>query len=133
MIVMSTMRRLAHQHDLMFLVHEKPFRGINGSGKHNNWSMATNEGENLLEPGRDPHANAQFLAFLAAIIRGVNRNADILRASVADAGNDHRLGANEARRRSSRSSSASSSKMSSGNSKAGRPRLPRRAARSSSV
>jgi glutamine synthetase len=96
MIVMSTMRRLAHQHDLMFLVHEKPFRGINGSGKHNNWSMATNEGENLLEPGHDPHANAQFLAFLAAIIRGVNRNADILRASIADAGNDHRLGANEA-------------------------------------
>ena len=96
MIVMSTMRRLARQHDLMFLSHEKPFRGINGSGKHNNWSMGTDDGENLLDPGHDPHANAQFLAFLAAIIRAVNVNADILRASVADAGNDHRLGANEA-------------------------------------
>jgi len=96
MIVMSTMRRLARQHDLMFLAHEKPFAGINGSGKHNNWSMATDEGENLLDPGHDPHANAQFLAFLVAVIRGVNVHADLLRASIADAGNDHRLGANEA-------------------------------------
>jgi glutamine synthetase len=96
MIVLSTMRRIARQHDLMFLAHEKPFTGINGSGKHNNWSMATDEGENLLDPGHDPHANAQFLAFLVAVIRGVNVHADLLRASIADAGNDHRLGANEA-------------------------------------
>jgi glutamine synthetase len=96
MIVMSTMRRIAHQHDLMFLAHEKPFVGINGSGKHNNWSMATDDGENLLDPGHNPHDNAQFLAFLAAIIRAVNVHADLIRAGVADAGNDHRLGANEA-------------------------------------
>jgi glutamine synthetase len=96
MIVLSTMRRLAPQHGLMFLIHEKPFAGINGSGKHNNWSMATDEGENLLDPGRDPHANAQFLAFLLGVVRAVNVHADILRASIADAGQDHRLGANEA-------------------------------------
>src|SRR6185436_6607349 len=96
MIVMSVMRRLAPQHGLMFLIHEKPFAGINGSGKHNNWSMGTDEGENLLDPGNDPHANAQFLAFLMAVIRGVNVHADLIRASIADAGNDHRLGANEA-------------------------------------
>ncbi len=96
MVVLATMRRLAPQHGLMFLVHEKPFAGINGSGKHNNWSMATDDGENLLDPGNDPHANAQFLAFLSAVIRGVNVHADLLRASIADAGNDHRLGANEA-------------------------------------
>jgi glutamine synthetase len=96
MIVMSTMRRLAPQHGLMLLIHEKPFAGINGSGKHNNWSMATDDGENLLDPGNDPHANAQFLAFLMGVIRGVNVHADLLRASIADAGNDHRLGANEA-------------------------------------
>ena len=96
MIVMSTMRRLARQHDLMFLIHEKPFAGINGSGKHNNWSMGTDDGENLLDPGNDPHANAQFLAFLVAVIRAVNVHADLIRASIADAGQDHRLGANEA-------------------------------------
>ncbi len=96
MIVMSTMRRIAHQHDLMFLAHEKPFTGINGSGKHNNWSMATDDGENLLDPGHTPHDNAQFLAFLAAVIRAVNVHAGLLRAGIADAGNDHRLGANEA-------------------------------------
>jgi len=96
MMVLSTMRRLAPQHSLMFLVHEKPFAGINGSGKHNNWSMGTDEGENLLDPGHDPHANAQFLAFLVAVIRAVNVHADLLRAGIADAGNDHRLGANEA-------------------------------------
>jgi glutamine synthetase len=96
MIVMQTMRRLAPQHGLAFLVHEKPFAGINGSGKHNNWSMATDDGENLLDPGTDPHANAQFLAFLIAVIRAVNTHADILRAAIADAGQDHRLGANEA-------------------------------------
>ena len=96
MVVMSMMRRLAPRHDLMFLIHEKPFAGINGSGKHNNWSMGTDEGENLLDPGNDPHANAQFLAFLVAVIRAVNVHADLLRASIADAGQDHRLGANEA-------------------------------------
>ena len=96
MIVLSMMRRLAPRHGLMFLSHEKPFAGINGSGKHNNWSMGTDEGENLLDPGHDPHANAQFLAFLVAVIRAVNAHADILRASIADAGQDHRLGANEA-------------------------------------
>ncbi len=96
MVVMSLMRRLAPQHGLMLLIHEKPFAGINGSGKHNNWSMATDQGENLLDPGHDPEANAQFLAFLLAVIRGVNVHADLLRASIADAGNDHRLGANEA-------------------------------------
>ncbi len=96
MVVMSMMRRLALQHGLMFLIHEKPFAGINGSGKHNNWSMGTDQGENLLDPGNDPHANAQFLAFLVAVIRAVNVHADLLRASIADAGQDHRLGANEA-------------------------------------
>ncbi len=96
MIVLSTMKRLAARHDLMFLPHEKPFTGINGSGKHNNWSMGTDDGENLLDPGHTPHDNAQFLAFLTAIIRAVNVHADLLRAGVADAGNDHRLGANEA-------------------------------------
>ncbi|HYO42744.1 MAG TPA: glutamine synthetase III [Candidatus Limnocylindrales bacterium] len=96
MVVMATMRRLAPAHGLMFLIHEKPFAGINGSGKHNNWSMATDAGENLLDPGSDPHANAQFLAFLLGVIRAVNVHADIVRASIADAGQDHRLGANEA-------------------------------------
>jgi glutamine synthetase len=96
MVVMSMMRRIARQHGLMFLIHEKPFAGINGSGKHNNWSMGTDEGENLLDPGNDPHANAQFLAFLVAVIRAVNEHADLLRASIADAGQDFRLGANEA-------------------------------------
>jgi glutamine synthetase len=93
---MSTMKKIALQHGLAALLHEKPFKGVNGSGKHNNWSLATDDGENLLEPGHDPHANAQFLVFLAAVIRGVDTHADLLRASVADAGNDHRLGANEA-------------------------------------
>src|SRR5436190_7052627 len=96
MLVMSTMRRIAAQHGLAFLIHEKPFAGINGSGKHNNWSMSTDDDENLLDPGTDPHANAQFLAFLVAVIRAVNEHADVLRASIADAGQDHRLGANEA-------------------------------------
>jgi glutamine synthetase len=96
MLVMSTMRRLAQQHGLMLLIHEKPFAGINGSGKHNNWSMSTDSDENLLDPGMTPHDNAQFLAFLLAVIRGVNEHADLLRASIADAGQDHRLGANEA-------------------------------------
>jgi glutamine synthetase len=95
-LLLNLMCKIAFQHGLAALVHEKPFRGVNGSGKHNNWSMATDDGENLLDPGHDPHANAQFLTFLAATIRAVNIHADLLRASVADAGNDHRLGANEA-------------------------------------
>jgi len=96
MLVMSLMRKIATRHGLTLLIHEKPFAGINGSGKHNNWSMATDEGENLLDPGSDPHESAQFLAFLMAVIRGVDVHADLLRAGIADAGNDHRLGANEA-------------------------------------
>jgi glutamine synthetase len=96
MLVMQTMRRLAPRHGLAFLIHEKPFAGVNGSGKHNNWSMATDDGENLLDPGTSPHDNAQFLAFLIAIIRAVDTHAAVLRASIADAGQDHRLGANEA-------------------------------------
>lgn len=96
MLVMAVMRRLAPRHGLALLIHEKPFAGINGSGKHNNWSMSTDDGENLLDPGTDPHANAQFLAFLLGVIRAVNVHADLLRASIADAGQDHRLGANEA-------------------------------------
>ncbi len=96
MLVMSLMRKIATRHGLMLLIHEKPFAGINGSGKHNNWSLATDDGENLLDPGSDPHDHAQFLAFLMAVIRGVDVHADLLRAGIADAGNDHRLGANEA-------------------------------------
>jgi len=96
MLVMNIMRKLAIQHGLVALLHEKPFKGVNGSGKHNNWSMGTDDGENLLEPGHDPHSNAQFLAFLVATIRAVNVHADLMRAGIADAGNDHRLGANEA-------------------------------------
>ena len=96
MLVMSTMKKVAMQHGLVALLHEKPFKGVNGSGKHNNWSLATDDGENLLEPGHDPHANAQFLVFLAATFRAVDLHADLLRAAIADAGNDHRLGANEA-------------------------------------
>jgi glutamine synthetase len=96
MVVMNMMRKIGAQHGLAALLHEKPFRGVNGSGKHNNWSMATDEGENLLDPGHDPHANAQFLAFLVAVMRSVDVHADIIRASIADANNDHRLGANEA-------------------------------------
>src|SRR5664279_2946841 len=96
MVVMSLMKKVALQHGLAALLHEKPFKGVNGSGKHNNWSMATDDGENLLEPGKTPHDNAQFLTFLTAVMRAVSLHADLLRASVADAGNDHRLGANEA-------------------------------------
>jgi glutamine synthetase len=96
MIVMETMRRVALRHNLVCLLHEKPFAGINGSGKHNNWSMSTDTGENLLEPGKTPHANAQFLAFLVATIAAVDEYAELLRIAVSGPGNDHRLGANEA-------------------------------------
>ncbi len=96
MIVMELMRKVALRHGLVCLLHEKPFAGINGNGKHNNWSMGTDEGENLLEPGTTPHANAQFLAFLVAIIAAVDKYAELLRIAIAGPGNDHRLGANEA-------------------------------------
>ena len=96
MIVMELMRKVALRHGLVCLLHEKPFAGINGNGKHNNWSMATDDGENLLEPGKTPHANAQFLAFLVATISAVDKYAELLRIGIAGPGNDHRLGANEA-------------------------------------
>jgi glutamine synthetase len=96
MLAMEVMRRLALRHDLVCLLHEKPFAGINGSGKHNNWSMSTDDGENLLEPGKTPHANAQFLAFLVATISAVDEYAGLMRIAVSGPGNDHRLGANEA-------------------------------------
>ena len=95
MLTMEMMKKVADRHDLVCLLHEKPFEGVNGSGKHNNWSMST-ETENLLEPGDTPKENLQFLIFLAAIIKAVDEYADLLRATVASPGNDHRLGANEA-------------------------------------
>ena len=96
MLTMETLRRVAEKYGLACLLHEKPFAGVNGSGKHNNWSMATDTGENLLNPGDTPHDNAQFLVFCAAVIRAVNKHAALLRVAIASAGNDHRLGANEA-------------------------------------
>jgi glutamine synthetase len=96
MLVMETMKRIADRYGLQLLLHEKPFAGVNGSGKHLNWSVADDEGNNLLRPGDTPHENAQFLIFLVAVIRAVARHGDLLRASVASAHNDHRLGANEA-------------------------------------
>jgi glutamine synthetase len=93
---MDLLRRTAEKYGLVCLLHEKPFAGINGSGKHNNWSMATDTGENLLNPGDNPHDNAQFLVFCVAVIRAVAKYPELLRVSVASAGNDHRLGANEA-------------------------------------
>jgi glutamine synthetase len=95
-LTMETMKKVALRHGLVCLLHEKPFAGINGSGKHNNWSMSTNDGQNLLEPGKTPHDNVQFLVFLSAIIKAVDDYADLLRVSAASPGNDHRLGANEA-------------------------------------
>ena len=95
-LTMDIMKKVAKRHGLVCLLHEKPFAGINGSGKHNNWSISTNTGENLLEPGKHPESNKQFLLFLSAIIKGVDEYQDLLRISVATAGNDHRLGANEA-------------------------------------
>jgi glutamine synthetase len=95
-IVMETLRKVAKRHELVCLLHEKPFAGVNGSGKHNNWSMSTDDGQNLLEPGSTPHENEQFLLFLAAVIQAVDEYADMLRMSASNPGNDHRLGANEA-------------------------------------
>ena len=95
-LTMEIMQKVAARHDLVCLLHEKPFAGVNGSGKHNNWSMATDTGVNLLSPGETPYENAQFLLFLCAVIQAVDDYQDLLRISVATAGNDHRLGANEA-------------------------------------
>lgn len=95
-IVMQTLKRMASQHGMKCLLHEKPFAGVNGSGKHNNWSLVTDDGINMLEPGKTPHENTQFLLVLTCILKAVNQYADLLRESAADPGNDHRLGANEA-------------------------------------
>ena len=95
-LTMEVMKKVAKRHGLVCLLHEKPFDGVNGSGKHNNWSISTDCGENLLEPGDTPEKNSQFLTFLCAVIKAVDEYQDLLRISVADAGNDHRLGANEA-------------------------------------
>lgn len=95
-LTMEIMKKVAEKHNLVCLLHEKPFAGINGSGKHNNWSISTNTGENLLDPGKEPENNTQFLIFLAAIVKAVHEYQDLLRLTVASAGNDHRLGANEA-------------------------------------
>lgn len=95
-LAMEMMKKVANRHGFVCLLHEKPFEGINGSGKHNNWSISTDTGENLLDPGKTPISNAQFLLFLTAVIKAVDEYQDLLRISVASAGNDHRLGANEA-------------------------------------
>ena len=95
-LTMEIMKKVARRHGLLCLLHEKPFEGVNGSGKHNNWSIATDDGENLFSPGKTPRDNAQFLLFLTAVIKAVDENQDLLRYVVASAGNDHRLGANEA-------------------------------------
>jgi glutamine synthetase len=95
-LTMETIKKVALRHGVVCLLHEKPFAGVNGSGKHNNWSMSTDDGQNLLEPGKTPHENQQFLLFLTAVIRAVDEYADLLRISAASPGNDHRLGANEA-------------------------------------
>ena len=95
-LVMETMKKVAERHGLVCLLHEKPFAGVNGSGKHVNWSLSTDTGENLFSPGKTPSQNAVFLLFLAAFVKGVDEYQELLRCSVAFAGNDHRLGANEA-------------------------------------
>ena len=95
-LTMEIMKKVAHKHGLACLLHEKPFDGVNGSGKHDNWSLSTDSGENLLDPGHDPYSNTKFLLFLVAVIKAVDDYQDLLRISVANAGNDHRLGANEA-------------------------------------
>ena len=95
-LVMQTLKRVACQHGMKCLLHEKPFAGVNGSGKHNNWSLTTDNGKNLLDPGKTPHENIQFLLVLTCILKAVDEHADLLRESAADPGNDHRLGANEA-------------------------------------
>ena len=93
---MELMQKVAKRHDMVCLLHEKPFAGVNGSGKHNNWSLLTNTGVNLLEPGETPHENAQFLLFICSVIKAVDEFQDLLRMSIASAGNDRRLGGCEA-------------------------------------
>ena len=95
-MVMETLKKVAGRQGLTCLLHEKPFAGVNGSGKHNNWSLTSDDGINLLNPGDTPHENIQFLLVLACILKAVDTHADLLRESAADIGNDHRLGANEA-------------------------------------
>src|SRR5205085_1610169 len=95
-LTMQVMQNVARRYGLVCLLHEKPFAGVNGSGKHNNWSMGTDTGHNLLDPGDTPHENLQFLFFCAAVIQAVNKHQGLLRASIASPGQDHRLGANEA-------------------------------------
>jgi glutamine synthetase len=95
-LVMETLQKVALRHNLVCLLHEKPYAGVNGSGKHTNWSLSTDDGLNLLDPGKTPHDNAQFLIFICALVKAVDRHADLLRRSAANSGNDHRLGANEA-------------------------------------
>ena len=95
-LIMETMKKVALRHDLVCLLHEKPYEGVNGSGKHNNWSLVTEDGDNLLDPGNTPHENEQFLIFLCALIQAIDKHADLLRAAAASSGNDHRLGGNEA-------------------------------------
>src|SRR5665648_815559 len=95
-LLMDIMRRVARKHKFRVLFHEKPFAGINGSGKHNNWSMATNTGVNLLSPGKNPKTNLQFLTFLVNVVKAVNDNQELLRASVMNENNSYRLGGNEA-------------------------------------
>ena len=95
-LLMDIMEKVARRHNFRVILHEKPFAGVNGSGKHNNWSMGTNTGKNLLSPGKTPKTNLQFLTFFINTIKAVHDNADLMRASIASANNDHRLGANEA-------------------------------------
>ena len=95
-LIMETLKKVAYRHNLQCLLHEKPFEGVNGSGKHNNWSLVTDDGINILDPGKTPHENVQFLLVLACILKAVDTHADLLRQSASDVGNDHRLGANEA-------------------------------------
>ena len=93
---MEVMKKVAERHGMMCLLHEKPFAGVNGSGKHNNWSLVTDNGVNMLDPGETPNENIQFLLVLACMMKAVDKHADLLRQSASDVGNDHRLGANEA-------------------------------------
>ena len=96
-MMMRILKKVASRHGMRCLLHEKPFAGVNGSGKHNNWSLTTDDGINLLEPGKTPHENIQFLLVLTCILKAVDEHADLLRESAADVGNDHRLGGNELR------------------------------------
>ena len=96
MVMMEVLRETANEHGLACLFHEKPFAGVNGSGKHNNWSISTDKGENLMDPGRTPNSNTRFMLTFAALVRAVSLHGDLLRMAIAVPGNEHRLGANEA-------------------------------------